>query len=44
MDMEANREVKREQGIRYAKEKGIPFFETSAFDGTNIKTVFVTIL
>ena len=42
MDM-PGRTVAKEEGERLAAECGIPFFETSAKDGTNIQTAFTTI-
>lgn len=41
--MEAERKVKKEQGVKFAKEQSIRFFEASAYDGTNIETIFKSI-
>ncbi len=36
------REVGREEGERYAEGLGMPYFETSAVTGENVKKVFRT--
>jgi small GTP-binding protein len=40
VDLESNRKVSKEDGIRLATEYGMTFFETSAKDGTNIYEAF----
>jgi small GTP-binding protein len=40
VDLESNRRVSREDGIRLAKEYEMSFFETSAKDDTNISEAF----
>ena len=39
-DMNEHRQVSTEEGMEYAKKRGIMFFETSARTGSNIKYLF----
>ena len=39
-DLEDKRQVSREEAEKYAKDKGMKFFEVSAKDGTNIDDMF----
>ena len=39
-DMEQNRQVTKDEGIKYAEQNKIGFVEVSAFDGTNIEFTF----
>jgi len=43
-DLDYMREVPQEEAIKYAKDKNIPFFETSALDCTNVEKVFRELL
>uniref|UniRef100_A0A6B2LK98 Uncharacterized protein n=1 Tax=Arcella intermedia TaxID=1963864 RepID=A0A6B2LK98_9EUKA len=43
-DLEKSREVSKNEGIQWAKEKGIPFFETSAKTGLNVKQSLLTLI
>ena len=40
IDVEDKRQVTEEEGNKLASELGVPFFETSAKVGTNVKTMF----
>jgi len=44
LDLSNLREVKTEEGRRYAKEINAPFFETSARDGKNVEAAFETLV
>ena len=37
----SDRQVTKEEGEQLAKQHGVPFFETSAKDGTNIADAFM---
>ena len=39
-DLKDNRSISTEEGQELAEKNGIPFYETSALDGTNIKEIF----
>ena len=43
IDLETERQVTREEGVRKAKEYDIPFYETSCKSGININQVFTRI-
>lgn len=42
-DLKAERAVSTEEGEEMAREFGIPFFETSSLDGTNVQETFYEI-
>ena len=42
-DLEEKREVEKEEGEEMAAEYNIPFFESSAQSGLNIKSVFIAL-
>ncbi|CAI2379387.1 unnamed protein product [Moneuplotes crassus] len=44
IDLEVERAVKTEEGMKFAEEKNIQFFETSAREGLNVKEVFDALL
>lgn len=44
VDLAHLREVRTEDGKKYAKEINAPFFETSAKDGKNVEAAFETLV
>ena len=43
LDLEESREVSYQEGQKLADEYQIPFFESSAFNGKNVNTIFSTL-
>eukprot|EP00468_Gymnochlora_sp_CCMP2014_P006074 CAMPEP_0167760978 /NCGR_PEP_ID=MMETSP0110_2-20121227/11895_1 /TAXON_ID=629695 /ORGANISM="Gymnochlora sp., Strain CCMP2014" /LENGTH=214 /DNA_ID=CAMNT_0007647567 /DNA_START=95 /DNA_END=739 /DNA_ORIENTATION=+ len=43
-DKASTREVSRDDGMDFAREKNIPFIETSAKDGSNVEEAFVSVV
>ena len=44
VDLEAKRVVPRQDGVDYAKARGMPYFETSAKTGQNVEEAFCAIV